>query len=67
MGEPDRAEVIHDLGKLRQELRAAQATSSNVPGLEDIVRRRIDRKLEVLFNLTDPAGVADPSEWGEAG
>jgi hypothetical protein len=60
-----RATVIHELGKLRQELRAARSMDS--PNREDIVRRRIDRKLEDLYGCMDPAGVADPGEWGAGG
>ena len=58
----DRSTVIQDLGKLRQELKAARAIDS--PVREDLVRRRIDRKLEDLYSCIDPAGIASEAEWG---
>lgn len=61
----NRATVIHDLGKLRQELKAARAMDS--PNREAIVRQKIDRRLEDLYSCADPAGVAAEAEWGKAG
>lgn len=62
---PDRAAVIHDLGKLRLELRAA--TNMHSPNRQHMIRRRIDRRLEELYSIDDPAGIASVDEWGQAG
>lgn len=62
---PDRAAVIARLTVLRTTLHKAERDKD--AGKVMLTRHDIDAELEELYRCTDPAGVADPSEWGEAG
>lgn len=62
----DRSSLVHDLGKLHQELRAAKRIG---PNREAIVRCRIDKVLEQLHDTlsVDERDVASQAEYGPLG
>ena len=63
MGE--REQVLGQLTTLRSRLKKAEADRDN--GAAMLARHDIDSALEELYRCPDPAGVADPQEWGAAG
>lgn len=65
LGRPDRERVMARLTVLHQTLK--QAVQQKDQGKVMLTRHDIDEQLEELHRCQDPAGIADPQEWGEAG
>lgn len=61
----NREAVLENLKRLRLKLKVAEAQQDN--GMLLLTRHDIDEALERLYQCPDPAGTADPSEWGAAG